>query len=153
MSNGIKRLAEVAGKQLDNRLMTRKFVTHQKTNECLYRRSSQADMEMHRPGNAWKWVLKKLLNELITWCYTCKSARREVLHTVESTYNQKINDRKWQPTEAHMILHIRHRLNLGEAYFGLQSRCMFSSIQYTECSLSIIKPRIRKVWRWFETSL
>lgn len=33
MSDGIKTLAGVTGKQLDNRLMLRKLVTHQKMNE------------------------------------------------------------------------------------------------------------------------
>lgn len=53
---------------------------------------------MRRPGNAWKWDLKKYC---MSWLHgaTSKSARREVLHAAESTDNQKIHDGKWQLTE------------------------------------------------------
>jgi len=67
---------------------------------------------------------------------TGESARREALHAAESTDNQKTHDGKWQQTCSIIRACIRHRLNLGEAWFGLQCHCMLFGIQCTECLLS-----------------
>lgn len=78
-------LADVTGKHSDNRWTSGKFVTQQKTNECLHRKSRYADVEQN--SQARKCLNMGFMKYCMSWLHgaASESARREVIYTAEST--------------------------------------------------------------------
>lgn len=78
-------LADVTGKHSDDRWTSGKFVTQQKTNECLHRKSRCADVEQN--SQARKCLNMGFMKYCMSWLHgaASESARTEVIYTAEST--------------------------------------------------------------------